>query len=132
MDDNAYAGIEQLIADNEIENAQAALDAIEERGAHWHYLQCEIFIHKNWHNEARKQIEIALESEPDNELYKQVLEKLKESGAQPPKDETRDLPEIDKDSRRRSCKNTGCACCGYCCADACCQFFCDSICNGCG
>ena len=130
--DNDYGRIEQLIADNSIEEAQSSLDAINERGARWHYLQCEIYIHKGWHNEARKQIEIALELEPDNEQYTQVLEKLKESGAQPPKDEKWDLPEIDKGSRRGNCKKEGCECCAYCGAECCCQFLCESICNGCG
>ena len=132
MEELDYDRIERLIEDNGTDEAQTLLDGVNVRGADWHYLQCKIFVHKNWLNEARKQIEIALELEPDNAQYKEELEKLKELGAEPPKSENWDLPQMEKGSCKDGCRESSCECCAYCGAECCCQLLCEAICNGCG
>ena len=70
--------MEELIKDGNIQDAQRVLDGFNERGAQWHYLQSVVFYRKNWMNESKKQLEIAIQLEPDNEKYKETYRKLNE------------------------------------------------------
>ena len=54
------------------------LDSFDQRGAEWHYLQSVIFYKKNWINESKKQLEIAMSKEPFNDKYTNAYTKLKE------------------------------------------------------
>lgn len=74
--DSAYLKVEETIKNGNIDQAQRELDAFNERGAQWHYLQSVIFYRKNWMNESKKQLEIALQLEPENEKYKESYKKL--------------------------------------------------------
>ena len=127
MEELDYESIEQLIDDGNCDEAQERLDAANARGARWHYLQSKIYLKKNWMNESRKQIEIALELEPENALYIEELERLKELGAEPEKKKEWDLPELDNGASKRACAEM----CGYCCLECVCQAACEAICNGC-
>lgn len=69
--------VERLLKENKINEAQRALDDITDRSAEWHYLQSVVFYKKNWMNESKKQLEIALNIEPHNEKYSDAYEKLK-------------------------------------------------------
>ena len=73
-----YSEIETLIKQGNISLAQAKLDDVNQRDAEWHYLQSVIFYKKNWVNESKKQLEIALNLEPHNEKYSTAYVKLKE------------------------------------------------------
>ena len=70
--------VESLIKDKRLDVAQKKLDDITERDAEWHYLQSVIFYKKNWINESKKQLEIALTMEPHNEKYSTAFSKLKQ------------------------------------------------------
>lgn len=72
-----YAKIDELIKAGKIDEAQRELDDCSERQAEWHYLQAVIYYKKNWGNECRKQLEIALTKDPQNTKYKDSYEKLK-------------------------------------------------------
>ena len=74
--DNTYLKVEELIKDGNISEAQRVLDSFNERGGRWHYLQSVVFYRKNWVNESKKQLEIAIQLEPDNEKYKETYKKL--------------------------------------------------------
>lgn len=76
--DSAYLKVEETIKSGDLDQAQRELDAFNERGAQWHYLQSVIFYRKNWMNESKKQLEIALQLEPENEKYKDSYKKLNE------------------------------------------------------
>lgn len=76
--DSSYTQVEELIRDGKYAEAEKALDAFNERPAEWHYLQSIVFYRKNWVNESKKQLEIALQLEPENEKYKTTYAKLKE------------------------------------------------------
>lgn len=75
---DAYAQIEQLLKDGNFQEAQRVLDNFNERGGQWHYYQSVLFYRKNWINESKKQLEIAIQLEPDNQKYKETYRKLNE------------------------------------------------------
>lgn len=72
-----YSEIENLIRDGKLAEAQIVLDNSSERNAEWHYYQSVVFYKKSWINESIKQLEIAMEMDPDNAKYKSDYEKLK-------------------------------------------------------
>lgn len=72
-----YNEISELIKNGKLDIAQQKLDSVSERDAEWHYLQSVVFYKKNWINESKKQLEIALSLDPDNEKYKNSYSKLK-------------------------------------------------------
>lgn len=77
-DKNAFSQVEQLIRSGKINEAQSRLDDITNRDAEWHYIQSVIFYKKNWHNESKKQLEIAMEMDPSNSKYTDSYAKLRQ------------------------------------------------------
>ena len=75
---SAYARVDELIRAGNLSEAQAALDEFNERPAEWHYLQSVIFYKKNWMNESKKQLEIAIQMDGENTKYRTAYNKLKE------------------------------------------------------
>lgn len=75
---SAYNKVDQLIREGKFAEAQSALDEFNERPAEWHYLQSVVFYRKNWMNESKKQLEIAMQMDPSNEKYRTSYNKLKE------------------------------------------------------
>ena len=73
-----YEKVEGYLKDGNITEAQRVLDTFNERGARWHYLQSVVFYRKSWINESKKQLEIAIQLEPDNAKYKETYRKLNE------------------------------------------------------
>ena len=51
----------------------------DERNAEWHYLQSVVFNKKNWINESKKQLEIAVDMAPNVQKYKDALTKMTET-----------------------------------------------------
>ena len=74
--DSSFSKVEQYIKDGNLADAQRVLDGFNERGGRWHYLQSVVFFRKNWVNESKKQLEIAIQLEPENEKYKETYRKL--------------------------------------------------------
>lgn len=72
----SFARVEELLKAGDLQEAQRIMDSFNERTAYWHYLQSVIFYRKNWINESKKQLEIAIQLEPDNEKYKEAYRKL--------------------------------------------------------
>ena len=72
----AYAQVDAHIRAGRLNDAQSVLDAFNERPAEWHYLQSAVFYKKNWINESKKQLEIAMQMDPSNEKYKSAYTKL--------------------------------------------------------
>ena len=75
---SAYSRVEELIKSGDLNEAQRVLDTFNERGAQWHYLQSVVFYRKNWINESKKQLEIAIRLDGENPKYKEAYEKLNE------------------------------------------------------
>lgn len=74
----SFTRVEELLKDGNLAEAQRELDGFNERGGRWHYLQSVLFYRKNWVNESKKQLEIAIQLEPENEKYKETYRKLNE------------------------------------------------------
>lgn len=75
---NDYLEIENLIKNGDISGAQKLLDDCLEKNAEWHYLQSVVFYKKNWLNESKKQLEIAMNMDPLKEKYSKAYAILKE------------------------------------------------------
>lgn len=75
---DSYAKVEEYLKDGNIAEAQRVLDQFNERGAQWHYLQSVVYYRKNWINESKKQLEIAIQLDPENAKYKEAYRKLNE------------------------------------------------------
>jgi hypothetical protein len=73
---NSFEEIAALIKADNLGDAQARLDEFNERPAEWHYLQAVIYYKKNWTNESKKQLEIAMEMDPDCQKYRDAYGKL--------------------------------------------------------
>ncbi len=74
---SGYEEVAELIKKGDLSAAQTALDNFNERGAEWHYLQSVVFYKKNWMNESKKQLEIAIQMDGSNAKYRDAYEKLK-------------------------------------------------------
>lgn len=125
----AFAEVRRLIREGKIADAQARLDDYMDRPAEWHYLQAKIYHQKNWFSECKKQLEMAVQMEPDNTKYKETLERLKKemSGnfafgerTSEPRPSGGSAP--TGRSYRRSDAGDCCDCCSaVICADCCCE-----------
>ena len=73
---NSFEEIAALLKENKVAEAQARLDDFNERSAEWHYLQAVVFYKKNWANDSKKQLEIAMRLDPDNKKYRDAYGKL--------------------------------------------------------
>ena len=73
---DAYEEISELLKSDKLSEAQSRLDAFNERTAEWHYLQAVVYYKKNWINESKKQLEIAIEMDPDNQKYRGAYGKM--------------------------------------------------------
>ncbi len=73
---DAFEAVGEAIRKGDIAKAQQLLDGFNERNAEWHYLQSVVFYRKNWINECKKQLEIAMQLDPSNEKYRTSYEKL--------------------------------------------------------
>ena len=73
---SAFEEISELLKEDKIAEAQARLDAFNERTAEWHYLLAVVYYKKNWSNESKKQLEIAIEMDPDNQKYRSAYGKM--------------------------------------------------------
>ena len=75
---DAFEEIAEMLKKGEINEAQARLDAFNERSAEWHYMQAAVYYKKNWTNDSKKQLEIAMEMDPDNQKYRAQYGKINE------------------------------------------------------
>ena len=73
---DAFEAVAEAIRKGDVATAQRLLDGFNERNAEWHYLQSVVFYKKNWINECKKQLEIAMQLDPSNEKYRTSYDKL--------------------------------------------------------
>ncbi len=131
--ESTFETVKQAIRDKNPDAAQSELDKISYRGAEWHYFQSIVFYEKNWLNDSKKQLEIALQMDAGNPKYQRALENLKKKidGSRP----------YDREGSQGVYNNNGTAttdrtysqqtasasdgCCAACqalwCADCCCE-----------
>ncbi|MCM1438664.1 MAG: phage protease [Roseburia sp.] len=132
---SAFERVEELIKKGDLAEAQRLLDAFNERGAQWHYLQSVVFYRKNWINESKKQLEIAMRLDGENQKYREAYEKLNEKIKY---DASRQTGSENQSTYRGQDMNTAysdnqmggsfCSSCIECCALNACL---NCLCNGC-
>ncbi len=128
---SAYAEIGEALRANDLTKAQRLLDAFNERGAEWHYLQSVVFYKKSWINESKKQLEIAMKIDPANEKYREAYQKVnaradyqsQNGGAT---NTNPNMQPVDNQMGNSTCSNCISCCYAYLCVD--CLF---SMCFGC-
>jgi len=132
---SSYGEIEALIKDKKLDEAQELLDKLEARDAEWHYQQANIYYKKQWHSEAKTQLEIACDLDSSNQKYKDTLNRLNrvmnqskaadESAAQSQARKEQHRAGYTNPNMAGQGMNEGAACCNAlscaCCADTCCE-----------
>lgn len=73
---DVYEEISRLLKEEKISEAQTLLDDCNERPAEWHYLQAVVYYKKQWTNDSKKQLEIAMQMDPDNVKYRSAYGKM--------------------------------------------------------
>ncbi len=74
---SSFEAVGDAIRQGDIARAQQLLDDFNERSAEWHYLQSVVFYKKNWMQESKKQLEIAIQMDGSNTKYREAYDKLK-------------------------------------------------------
>ena len=74
--DGDYSQIDSLIREGKYNEAQDMLDSITDRKGEWHYMQAIVFYKREWLSEAKTQLEMALQDDPNNSKYRNSLDKL--------------------------------------------------------
>ena len=129
---SGYDEVESAIRGGNLEQAQAKLDAISERGARWHYLQATVFYKKGWLLESRKQLQLAINLDPGNTKYTDTLNRLdselkSQNPFASPEDEAKRKQQRSYNDPSGVANGTSPACsaCDCCssllCADCCCE-----------
>ena len=122
---NAFEEVAELLKEDKVTEAQARLDEFNERSAEWHYLQAVVFYKKNWSNESKKQLEIAMEMDPENQKYRSAYGKMntkeeyeKHQQQQQQQNQQQQNPYtngMDMDEDAQMGGMGGCSNCGSCC-----------------
>ena len=73
---DAFEEVAELLRQDKISEAQSKLDNFNERSAEWHYMQAVVYYKKNWTNDSKKQLEIAIQMDPDNLKYRSAYGKM--------------------------------------------------------
>lgn len=133
---SSFEEISELLKADKISEAQTLLDNFNERNAEWHYMQAVIYYKKNWTNDSKKQLEIAMQMDPDNQKYRSAYGKLnrkndyQQQQAQqqqnPYSNPNTSMPMDDNQMGGNVCSNCVSCCYTYLCVD--CLF---SLCCGC-
>ena len=69
---SSFEAVGDAIRKGDIARAQQLLDDFNERSAEWHYLQSVVFYKKNWMQESKKQLEIAIQMDGSNSKYREA------------------------------------------------------------
>ncbi len=124
----SFYQVESAIKEGNLQLAQQKLDEFDERSAEWHYYQSVIFYRKNWINESKKQLEIAISMNPSEDKYRKALEKIdaKINGSQnstynPDWNKSGNAYRRQDDDGERVEQLGGESCCQWCCEMAICN-----------
>lgn len=129
----AFDKVEEFIRKGDLHSAQHELDEFNDRGAEWHYLQAVIFFKKNWHNESKKQLEIAMQMDPSNDKYRNSYRKLEEKMRE---SANKNFTSYNQNGNGQQYNEPqqmgGDGCCQWCCEMAICNMMLNCFCNSCG
>ena len=127
FDNNSnFSDVVGYIKSGQLNLAQDKLDSFSERNAEWHYLQSVIFYKKNWINESKKQLEIAMEMDPSNAKYKDAYVKFNLKSGYQQQFQSGNANYNNVNDRQMG--GDSCGSMADCCATWCCM---ELLCNGC-
>ena len=131
-----YADIYKLIEKGKLDTAQNVLNAKVCDDAEWYYLQSWVFYKRGWYLDCKFYLEQACELDPDNQEYKEQLDKLLKQGSlELSEKEQRTKEKRLKRAMRRGTrshdKEMCCEVCGECACEGCCQGCCEASLSGC-
>lgn len=128
FDDNSmdYSEVVNYIKSGQLNLAQEKLDSYTDRTAEWHYLQSVVFYKKSWINESKKQLEIAMEKDPNNGKYKDAYLKLNMRNTYQNQFTSGNFNQQNVDDRQMG--GEACGSMANCCATWCCM---ELLCSGC-
>lgn len=128
---SVFVNVTNLIKSGDLEGAQSLLDQLSYRGAEWHYHQARIYYAKKWYDEAKSQLDVAIEMDPSNAKYKRVLDRINErANTESRATEQRSYTNVERESQRTYGRqqrgdDAGSSICSICaalwCADTCCE-----------
>lgn len=127
---SALEEVAALLKENKVNEAQAKLDAFNERNAEWHYLQACVYYKKNWTNDCKKQLEIAIDLDGDNKKYREAYGKLNAKNDYE-KRSARNESENEQVYEDRQMGGNACSQCISCCYTYLCVDCLFSLCCGC-
>lgn len=119
--------IEKDIRDGKLQEAQSKLDTFDERSAEWHYLQAVVYYKKNWMNESKKQLEIAIRLNPSENKYSDALKKLNDKITAAPSADT--YKSGNAQSYEEPQQMGGDSCLEFCCQVLACNMCLNCCCN---
>ncbi|NSW90650.1 MAG: J domain-containing protein [Firmicutes bacterium] len=73
---NIYNNVRVHINNGNIRMAEEILDDIANRDAEWYYLKGLVFLRKGWHDDAYTYIQTAINMDPGNIEYREVLNRM--------------------------------------------------------
>lgn len=122
MENEEFSRVLELLESSGVEEAQKALGELPDCPRK-NYVQAKIFEKKRWFNEARKQLELALMAEPENQEYINALDEINLIAE---KSKLKDVKKSGADTSQMG------ECCCECTGEMCILGLCHSICDGCG
>jgi len=72
----SFEQVDSKVKEGDLNEAQRLLDNIYIRNGEWHYFQALIFYKREWLSECRKHLAMAVSMDPNNNKYKETLQKL--------------------------------------------------------
>lgn len=132
-DDSLFVEVEKAIREKDLVLAQQKLDSFNDRNARWHYLQSVVYYKKNWTNESKKQLEIAMKMDPDNAKYKsdyeKILNKMKSANDDAFKSGSGEQTQREFSSEDANPQMGGGSCLDFCCQMLACNMLLNCCCN---
>ena len=126
---NAYEEVADLLRQDKISEAQTLLDDFNERDAEWHYLQAVVYYKKNWTNDSKKQLELAIQMDPNNVKYRNAYGKMNAKNDYEKQNEQRQNPYVNSAPTHDE-QQMGGGVCGDC-MTCCCASMCANYCMRC-
>ena len=123
---DAFEEVAEMLRQDKIAEAQTKLDNFNERTAEWHYLQAVVYYKKNWTSDSKKQLEIAMQMDPDNVKYRNAYGKMNAKNEyeqqsartnQNPYESRRDMPDEEPQMGGNACGDCVSCCYTYLCID---------------
>lgn len=135
--DSLFKEVDAAIRSGDYKLAQDKLDSFDNRSAEWHYLQSVVFYKKNWNNECKKQLEIAMQMDPTVQKYKTAYDKLVEKMNSNPNNWNQSSSSGGQGTKQYSSMDNqepkqmgGGSCVDFCCQLIACNALLNCCCNG--